>query len=162
VRTLADSVSFEFKFTPGASSLTNMLCRLSKRIEESPFTERHFPYSEFRVKLSRFERYAKALLNDTLVNSLILLVLRPKLIISVVLQKTTVPCVDDLTFEPENSRRATERPCSTKSTSNPLAENSTRAKERSSSSELREDWKTARESFSDLGGALLYWRKVLV
>ena len=70
MRTLIDSVSFEFKFTPGVSSLMDMHCRLSKRIEETTFTERHFPYSEFRFKLSIFEAHAKALLNDTLVNPL--------------------------------------------------------------------------------------------
>jgi hypothetical protein len=32
----------------------------------------------------------------------------------------------------------------------------------SSGSEPTEDWETARESLSDLGGALLYWRNVLV
>lgn len=48
----------------------DMHCRLSKRIEETTFTERHFPYSEFRFKLSIFEAHAKALLNDTLVNPL--------------------------------------------------------------------------------------------
>ena len=48
----------------------DMHCRLSMRIEEASFTERHFPYSEFRTSLSRFEDHAKILLNDTLVNSL--------------------------------------------------------------------------------------------
>lgn len=48
------------------------------QIEDTTFTERHFPYSEFRVQLSSFERRAKALLNDTLVNSLVWLVLRSK------------------------------------------------------------------------------------
>ncbi len=135
-----------------------MHCRLSKRIEESTFTERHFPYSEFRLHLSRFEEHARALLNDTLVNSAIRLVLRSSLILSVVLQKTTVPGVDDLMFNPENSRRAMNRPSSSESTFNP--ESSRRAMERSSSSKSTEDWKTARKSFSDLGGALLYWRNV--
>lgn len=64
---------FRIQVHTGVSSLTNMHCRLSKRIEETTFRERHFPYSQFRTKLSRFEEHAKALLNDTLVNSLILL-----------------------------------------------------------------------------------------
>lgn len=80
-------------------NLTDMHCRLSKRIRESTFTERHFPYSEFRGKLSRFEDLAMELLNDTM--------------------KTTVPCVDDLEFKPESLRRATSRPSSSESTSNP-------------------------------------------
>jgi hypothetical protein len=66
------------KFTPGVSSLTDVYCRLLKVFEEASFTERHFPYSEFRSKLSIFESHARDLLNDTLVNSLILLVLRSK------------------------------------------------------------------------------------
>jgi len=103
--------------------LTDMHCRLSKRIEETTFKERHFPYSEFRYHLSRFEEHAKGLLNDTL--------------------KTTVPDVDDLMFSPENSRRAT-------STFNP--ENSTQAMERSSRSRSTEHQETALESFLDLGG----------
>jgi hypothetical protein len=52
--------------------------RLSKGIEKTTFTERHFPYSDFRAKLSRLEDLAKALLNDYLVNSLVRLVLRSK------------------------------------------------------------------------------------
>jgi hypothetical protein len=52
--------------------------RLGKRIEKSTFTQRHFPYSDFRNKLSRFEDLAEELLNDTLVNSLIRFVLRFK------------------------------------------------------------------------------------
>lgn len=78
VRTLTDSVSFKCKFTPGVSSLTDMHCRLSKGIEKTTFTERHFPYSDFRLTLSRFEEQAIELLNDTLVTSLIRLVLRSK------------------------------------------------------------------------------------
>jgi len=74
VRTLTDSVSFEFKFTMGVSSLSDSHCRMSKRIEESTFTERHFPYSMFRIKLSAFDEHARVLFNDTMVNSFILLV----------------------------------------------------------------------------------------
>ena len=40
--------------------------------------ERHSPYSEFRVNLSRFEDFAKELLNDTLMSTRIRLVLRSK------------------------------------------------------------------------------------
>ena len=97
------------------------------------------------------------------------------------LQKTTVPCVDDIEFRLENSRRATIRPPSSKSTFNP--ENPRRSTERPSgsgptfspehsrwamkgpsSSESLDGYKTARESFSDsdVGGTLLYSRDVLV
>ncbi|KAN0108953.1 hypothetical protein V8E52_009736 [Russula decolorans] len=137
-------------------NLTDMHCRLSKRIEETTFRERYFPYSEFRSNLKNFERHARALLNDTL--------------------KTTVPCIDDIEFKPENStwgtkrpsssesipensRCTTERSSSSKSKFNP--ENSTPAMERPSCSESA-GYVTARESFSDIGGVLLYWRNVLV
>jgi len=146
--------------------LTDMHRRLSKGIDKTTFTERHSPFSEFRHHLSRFEEHVKALLNDTL--------------------KTTVPCVDELAFKPENSRRPMERPSSSESSSKP--ENSGRATERpsssestnpkisrrdmessssskstynseisrwamkgSSSSESTRSFRTARESFSDLG-----------
>ncbi|KAF8462090.1 hypothetical protein DFH94DRAFT_788689 [Russula ochroleuca] len=77
-------------------ALLDTYCRLSKRYEEATFTERHFPYSEFRHRVSRLEDRAKALLNDTL--------------------KTTVPFVDDIEFDHENLR---VRPFSTRS---PLAD----------------------------------------
>lgn len=55
-----------------------MHCRLSVLVEESTITALHFPFSKFRVDLKNFEDLAKTLFNDTMVNSLILLVLRSK------------------------------------------------------------------------------------
>ena len=96
------------------------------------------------------------------------------------LQKTTVPCVDDLMYDPENSRLATETPSnsgptinpdisgramerSSSSKSMPNAEISRWASKGSSSSESTVGWKTAHESFSDnIGGASVYSRNVLV
>ena len=118
--------------------------------------------------LSRFEAQAKVLLNDTLVSSLI--IRYKSRYIRYLLQKTTVPCVDDIEFNPENSRRATKRPPSPGSTFNPRL-----SSESPSSSEPTSSWAVkgsscsestiyfpARESFSDPGGALLYQRNVLV
>ena len=103
-------------------------------IAKTTFTERHFPYSDFRTKLSRFEDLAAELLNDTLVNSLILIILRSMSHhIRCALQKTTVPDIDEIVFKPKKSRRAVERPSSSEPTFNP--ENSERPMERSSSSE---------------------------
>ena len=65
-------------FTPGVSSLTDMHCRMTKRMEGTTFTNRHFPYSDFRVKLSRFDDLVQELLDDTMVNSLIRIVLRSR------------------------------------------------------------------------------------
>lgn len=62
----------------GVSSLTDMHVRLIGRNKESTVTERHYPYSDFRIRLSKFEVLVKELLNDTLVNSLVRLVLRYK------------------------------------------------------------------------------------
>jgi hypothetical protein len=87
-----------------------------------------------------------------------------------------VPCLNDIEFDPENSRRATERLSSSESTFNPEPsterssssksafnpESSRWAMKGSSSSESTRSFKTARESFSDPGGALLYSRNVLV
>lgn len=100
----------------GFSSLLDTYCRLSKRYEEATFTERHFPYSEFRHRVSRLEDRAKALLNDTLVNFSYSSFFELNLMIPIVLQKTTVPFVDDIEFDHENLR---VRPFSTRS---PLAD----------------------------------------
>jgi len=64
--------------------LMDMHCRLSKRCDESTFVERNIPFSEFRGLVSRLEVLARRLLNDTL--------------------KTTVPCVDDITYYSNNLR----------------------------------------------------------
>ncbi|KAH9998579.1 hypothetical protein BJV77DRAFT_700237 [Russula vinacea] len=66
--------------------LLDMFCRLSKRYEEATFAERHFPYSQFRNRVSKLEHLAKALLNDTL--------------------KTTVPFVDDIEYDPTSGSRS--------------------------------------------------------
>ncbi|KAH9998580.1 hypothetical protein BJV77DRAFT_1147793 [Russula vinacea] len=63
--------------------LLDMFCRLSMRYEESTFAERHFPYSQFRNRVSKLEHLAKALLNDTLT--------------------TIVPYIDDIGFDPKKS-----------------------------------------------------------
>jgi len=143
--------------------LMDMHCRLSKRIEETTFTELRFPYSEFRDNLSTFENLARDLLNDT--------------------WKTTVPCIDDMKFKPENWKRTMERPSSSESTSafmpeaistesmsafipeameSPSSSKSMlnldipmranmRAIKGSFSSESREPFRIARESFPDPG-----------
>lgn len=53
----------------GFSSLMDTYLRLSKRSDEAWFPERHNPYSEFRQQVSGLVQDAKALLNDTMVNS---------------------------------------------------------------------------------------------
>ena len=46
----------------------NAYCRLSERRDEATFIERHFPYSQFRDRVSRLEDRAKGLLKDTMVS----------------------------------------------------------------------------------------------
>jgi len=69
-------------------------CRLLKRYDEATFAQRHFPYSDFRNRVSRLEDLAKELLHDTF--------------------KTTVPFVNDIDigFDPKPSRL---RPASSES-----------------------------------------------
>lgn len=45
-----------------------MYFRLFKGYEETTFSMRHYPYSEFRRHVSKLERDAMGLLNDTLVS----------------------------------------------------------------------------------------------
>ena len=42
----------------------NMHCGLTKLCEETTFAERHYPRSDFRRCLKRFEEHARELLND--------------------------------------------------------------------------------------------------
>jgi len=112
--------------------LLNMHCRLSKRCGETTFTQRHYPGSDFRRRLSRLKEHAQALLNDTL--------------------NTTVPCLNDIEYDPDNSRRAMEMPSSSESTFIPEDSRQVIMMERLPSSETRESFHTARESFSDPGG----------
>ena len=101
-----DAVSFGSKFTAGVSSLLDMFCRLSKRYEEATFAERHFPYSQFRNRVSKLEHLAKALLNDTLVKFLKQFIFQFESHYTVVLQKTTVPFVDDIEYDPTSGSRS--------------------------------------------------------
>jgi hypothetical protein len=84
-----------------------------------------------------------------------------------------VPHLNDIEFDRENSTWAMERPSGSESSTPAMErpssskltlniENSRWAMKGSSSPESTASFKTARESFSDLGGALLYYRNVLV
>jgi hypothetical protein len=71
--------------------------------------ERHSPFTDFRQRLTNFQKEAKELLNDTLVNSL-LLFLRSKPHDSqlFILQNTTVKDVDNIMFTTGQPGQAAE------------------------------------------------------
>jgi len=75
--------------------LLDVYFRLFKGYEEATFPMRHYPYSEFRQHVSKLERDAMGLLNDTLT--------------------TTVPHLDDMGFDPKKPRREVARPSSLES-----------------------------------------------
>lgn len=82
------------------------------RYDESTFAERHFPYSQFRNRVSKLEHLAKALLNDTLVEFLIRLIFQSKSHYTIVIQTTIVPSIDDIGFDPKYSMREMAGPSS--------------------------------------------------
>jgi hypothetical protein len=88
----------------------NAYCRLSERRDEATFIERHFPYSQFRGRVSRLEDHAKKLLKDTMVNFQYSSSFDLNLILLVVSQKTTVPFVGDIDYEPRDRRSSSKDP----------------------------------------------------
>jgi hypothetical protein len=94
----------------------DMYCILTVRCDEAGFRERLNPHSEFRVQVSGLEENAKQLLHDTFVNILMPIFIQSELI-PTVLQKTTVPCLDDVGFDHRKARLAIARPPSSDSES---------------------------------------------
>ena len=77
---------------------------------------RHIPYSEFRGHVRKLVHDARGLLNETLVNFFIYSSsFDLNLIMSIVLQTTTVPYLDDMGFDPRNPRLVTDRSSSSES-----------------------------------------------
>ncbi len=90
----------------------DMYYRLSKGCDEMTFIERHIPRSEFRKHVGKLDNDTRVLFNDTLVKLLTYASsFDLNLIMSIVLQTTTVPYLDNMGFhlQTENPRLAVER-----------------------------------------------------
>lgn len=103
---------FQIQIHDRVSSLMDTYYRLSKGCDKMTFMERHIPYSEFREHVRKLDDDTSVLFNDTLVK--LLTYASPfdsNLIMSIVLQTTTVPHLDDMGFHlrTENPRLAVER-----------------------------------------------------
>lgn len=104
--------------------------------------ERHMPCSEFRKHVRKFVRETGGLFDDTMVNFLIYTSsFDLNLVVSIILQTTTVPHLDDMGFDPPNLRLAMDR---------------------SSRSESSSACSHHPASYADVEGTLPYSRDILV
>jgi hypothetical protein len=103
---------------------------------------RHIPCTDFRKYVRKLDSDTRVLFDDTLVKFLIYASsFDLNLIMSIVLQTTTVPHLDDMGFDPQNPTLAVVRPSTSTSPDAPS---------------------TPSTSCSDLGGALPYLSSILV
>jgi hypothetical protein len=98
------------------SSLMNTYYRLSKGCDEMAFVDRHIPFSKFRQHVRKLDRDTRGLFNDTLVKfPIYTFSFDVNLIMSIALQATTVPYLDDMGFDPKNPGLAMDRSSSSES-----------------------------------------------
>lgn len=100
------------------SSLTDAYYRLSRGCDTMSLVERHMPCSEFRKYVRKLDRDTEGLFNDTMVKFLIYTSsFDLNLIVSIILQTSTVPHLDDMGFDLQNPILAMDRSSSSESSS---------------------------------------------
>src|SRR5260370_6976785 len=107
---------FQIQIHGRVSSLMDTYYRLRKGCDEMTLVGRHIPCTDFRKYVRKLDSDTRVLFDDTLVKFLIYASsFDSSLIMSIVLQTTTVPHLDDIGFHPQTLTLAVARPSTSKS-----------------------------------------------